>query len=475
MELEQERLRAFVYDRTSHDPRGRGTANRDQNLENVRFCDEQGWDIVARFTDPGKSASRHSKTKRDDYERMVARVAQGECDIIVVWESSRLSRDLEVYVKLRSLCEKHRVLLCYDGTVYDMTRSSDRQRTAQDALQGEAEADRIRDRNLRTVRLNAERGRPHGRIPYGYRRVYDEKTGDLIEQVPHEEQAPIVREIAKRAASGQSIYAIAQDLNQRGVPGPTGKGWLKDVIPDLVTKPTYIGKRQHQGQVIGDAEWKPILDEEIYYACVKLFSDPARRTTNSNAVKHLLSGIARCSQCKGIHRVMPAYGKLKYVCVTCFRTSIQEVVLDAIVTEAVLQYVERPEFTAALAKAGADDGARAALAEAEAMEVQLADARELAGRWVNGRLALSAASLASLEQELLPRIEAARERSVSAGVPQPLREIAGRRAREYWAAMEGDLVWRRAVIKAVVVPWLNPAGKGVRTVKPGRYNLEWLY
>lgn len=468
-------IRAFVYDRTSRDLSGRGTANRDQNTDNERFCTDQGWTIVERFTDQGKGASRHSKSVRKDFERMVESIERRECDVLVVWEASRAYRDLGVYVRLRDLCVRNRILLCYNGDIYDLTRSEDRYRTAQDALQAEREADKIRDRVLRTVRLNAERGGPHGRTPYGYRRVYDERTGELVEQVPHEEQAPIVREIAKRAAAGQSLYAIAADLNRRGVPGPTGRQWNHDTLPDLIRKPTYIGKRQHQGAVIGQAQWEPILDEETYYACVRLFADPARRTANSNAVKHLLSGIARCSQCKAIHRVMPAYGKLKYTCVTCYKTSIQVAVFDAIVTEAVLQYVERPEFIAALAEAGADDGARAALAEAEALEAQLAEARELAGRWVNGRLALSVASLARLEQELLPRIESARDRSVSVRVAPALREIAGSRAREYWGAMEGDLVWRRSVIKAVVVPWVNPAGKGVRTVKPGRYDLEWLY
>jgi site-specific DNA recombinase len=472
-----EQLRAFVYDRTSRDVKGLAAerANKDQNLENERFCQDQGWIIVARFTDPGRSASRHAKAKRDDFERMVERVERGECDVIVVWEASRLARDLEVYVALRKLCEKNRVLLCYDGIVYDMTRSADRMRTAQDALQAEGEADRIRDRNRRTVRLNAERGRPHGRIPYGYRRVYDERTGALMEQVPDEAQAPIVREIAQRAAAGQSLYGITRDLNERGVPGPTGRPWSPEVLPDMLVKPTYIGKRQHQGSVIGDAEWEPILDEETYYACVRLFADPARLTANGNSVKYLLSGIARCSQCKGIHRVQPAQGRLKYTCVTCFKTSIGLEVLDRLVVEAVLEHVGTEEFAAVLTADPDTDGTRAALAQAQALEAQLAEARELAGRWVNGRLALSVASLASLEQELLPRIEDARSRAQSASVPKALREIAGPGARGAWKRIGDDLVWKRTILRAVVVPWVNPAGKGVRTVKPGRVVLDWLY
>lgn len=474
----EQQLRAFVYDRTSRDIKGTASerANADQNLENERFCERQSWVIMERFTDPGKGASRHSKSKRNDYERMLEGIALGQCDVLVVWEASRAYRDLAVYVTLRDLCVKHKVVLCYNGTVYDMTRGNDRFVTGMNALQAEYEADVIRDRNLRTVRLNAERGGPHGRLPYGYRRIYDERTGALLKQVPHEEQAKVVKEIAKRAAGGESLRRIAKSLNERGVPGPSGGPWSPDILPDLITKPTYIGKRQHQGIVIGDAKWDGILDEADYYACVRLFSDPARTTVKSHSVKYLLSGIAKCSQCKGITRPRRSYDREKwsYTCITCYKTQIRTPVLDELVTAVMLAYVERPEFARALVSGGADDGVRSALAEAEALEIQLAEARELAGRWENGRLALSAASLGALEQQLLPRIDAARGRAQSASVPMALREIAGPGAREMWAAME-DLVWRRAVVKAVVVPWLNPAGKGVRTIKPGRYTLEWLY
>lgn len=472
-----EQLRAFVYDRTSRDISGRGTANMDQNTENERFCADQRWVIVDRFTDQGKGASRHSKSKRKDYEEMMERAERGEADVLVVWEASRAYRDLALYVALRDLCARRRMLLCYDGVVYDMTRSDDRYRTAQDAIQAEREADKIRDRNLRTVRLNAERGGPHGRVPYGYRRVYDEHTGSLVEQVPDERQAPVLREIARRVAGGESLYGIAQDLNHRGVPGPTGLPWNKGALPDLVRKPTYIGKRQYRGEVVGDATWKPILDEEIYYACVRILSDPDRRTQNSSAVRHLLSGIARCSVCGGAGRRHRSYdkGKWAYVCVICFKVSIQTHVFDKIVTEGVLEHVERPDFVEALVAASDDDGARSALAEAQALEAELTQARDLAGRWENGRIMLSALSLAKMEQDLLPRIEQARERSQSAAVPHALREIAGPHARGMWDSMAEDIVWKRNVIRSVVVPWMNPAGRGVRTIRPDRFRLEWKY
>jgi site-specific DNA recombinase len=478
--MEQEKLRAFVYDRVSRILNGRViTSTDDQNADNEDLCDAHGWELVARFTDPGRGASRHSKKRRLDYERMIERIKRGECDVLVYWEASRAYRDLKIYVELRELCIKHRMLLCYNGDIFDMTRSADRRRTAQDAIDAESEADKIRERCLRTTRRNAQRGRPHGKIPYGYRRIYDSDTGVLLEQVPREDQAAVVVEIAKRAVGGESLMKIAAELNARGIPGPTGGPWSSDIMPALLTKPTYIGKRQYQGEVIGDATWDGILDEEIYYACVAKFSDPARYMSKTNAVKWLLSGIAKCSICKGKHRVRPAHGVLRYTCVTsgCFKTAIQLAQFDDIVTLAVLQHIERPEFVDALLQTSDDDASRAALAEAQALEAQLAEARELAGRWNkrSRRMELSAASLAKMENELLPLIEGARERARSTSVPHVLRNIAGPHVREYWAEKEDDVVWRRAVVSSVVVPWVNPAGQGARSIKPGRFTLEWLY
>jgi site-specific DNA recombinase len=472
-----EQLRAFVYDRTSRDAKGTASrkSNADQNLENERFCEQQRWMIAGRFTDPGRSASSHARRRRDDYEEMLRRIGQGECDVVVVWEASRAYRDLGLYVELRKVCIKHRVLLCYNGRVYDLTRREDRFNTAFDALRAEDEADAIRERILRTTRLNAERGHPHGRVPYGYRRIYDDRTGELLTQVPHEEHAAVIKEIARRAAGGESLYAIAKSLNERGIPSPTGGTWLGPNLRDLVVKSTYIGKRVHQGTVVGQAQWEPILDEETHYALVQLFADPRRRQSDGNAVRWLLTGTSRCGMCgMGLQAQKTSSGARNLQCLECGRVSIPMPAFDRIVVEALLERIEQPEFAEALVGDPDTDGTRAALAEAQALEAELAQARELAGRWENGRILLSALSLAKMEGELMPRIEAARERAQSASVPRQLRELAGPGARERWGAME-DLTWRRSVVRIVVVPRVFPAGKGVRTIRPERFRLKWKY
>lgn len=482
----QVHLRAFIYDRNSRIINGRGTSTADQDAENKRFCQRQGWSIADTFVDPGRGASRHSRVSRPDYDEMCRRIEAGirpgaahaECDVLVVWAASRYARDLDVYVRLRDLCVRGSVLLCYNGRVFDLSNGDDRYHTGLDALQAEREAENIRDGIMRTTRANAERGRPHGRTPYGYRREYDPDTGELLGQFVHEPQAVVVREIAERIASGKSTYSIAKDLNERGVPNPTGTRWNPASLPALVLRPSNIGKRQHQGAVLGDAVWDPIFeDPAVYYACAKILRDPSRRTQQDSAVKYLLSGIALCGPCLPERRILRPQrvgARWSYTCTVCFRASIRTPVFDDVVTATVLAYVERPEFAAAVSyPADIGGGMSAALAQVAAYEQQLAEARVLATQLgMDGRFKLSPLSLAAMESQLLPLIESARSRAQDASVPVVLRDLAGPRAREVWESY--DLLQRRAAIRSVVRVSLNRAGKGTKVVRPERFTWDWL-
>jgi DNA invertase Pin-like site-specific DNA recombinase len=474
-------LRAFVYDRVSRIGRKATTSTQDQDIENRRLCERYGWVVAESFADPGRGASRHSKTDRPQFEAMLKRVGAGECDVIVVWEASRAHRDLEVYVRLRKLCEQRNVLLCFNGQIYDMSKSADRFFTTMSAAQAEYEADAIRDRILRTTRLNAERGRPHGRIPYGYRRTYDERTGDLLEQVVYEPEAAIVREATERIAAGQSTYSIAKDFNARGLPSPGGAQWTLMAIRDVVLRPSNVGQRQHQGVVIGEAKWDPIIPQEqreSYFAAVKILKDPSRLRQHDSTVKWLMSGLVMCGACaddpepaERILRPRNASRNKSYVCTTCFRVSMRVAVMDEVAQATIVAYVERREFAASLEHRDGN-GAAAALAEVAAMESQLAEARQLAKTFENGRFRLSPLALADMEADLLPRIEAARSRAQDQTVPVALRRLAGPGAAERWEEL--DIAEKRTIIRGLVRVRLNRTRRGVRKVEPGRITWDWL-
>lgn len=462
-------LRAAIYTRASRDPRKRGITTRGQLLDNRKTCETNRWAIAGEFEDIDRSASEHAKRRRPDFDALVEFVRSGQCDVVVTWEASRFHRDLAVYLQLRDICGKAGVFWCYNGTTYDLSKPNDRFRTGLDALIAEQEANTARERTLRGVRQRAQAGLPSAVIPYGYRREYDSATGDLLAQLPHEDRAPIVREICRRIAVGDSAYSIARDLNAREVPTPRGSkdGWIPQTVVALARNPAYIAKRVHNGEIIGDATWPPIIDDITHYTCIKVLSDPARKTnhTDSRAV-HLLSGIGQCGVCGGVLQARRNNRQLSYTCVSGFCVSIARSVLEDFVSTALLERMERPDVLDVFTVEGEDENADGALQRVREMETTLREARDLVG---DGQL--SVASLAALEQQLLPRIESARREATVVKLPAAVLRMIGPDARTAWA--DASVAERREVVRTLVTVRLNQAGRGTRKLLPGRITVLW--
>lgn len=470
-------LRAFIYDRNSRLGKNRGEASGlDQRTDNRRWCEQQGMAVVGEFSDPGRSASRYATRARDDWDEMIRQARAGGCDVIVYWEASRATRNMRTFLDLQDMCEAAGILLCYQGRTYDMSHRADRFMAGFDVLRAAEEADAIRDRNRRTTRLNAERGGVHGRRAFGFRREYDEHTGDLVRQVVYEPEAAVIREAAEAVAAGKSLRSIAATLQERGVPTPGGgAGWESTTVRQLLLRESLIGKRAHNGAVVADGVWDAVLEPQLYFECVKVLRDPGRLTHRDTAVKHLMAGLGRCGLCReGRLYVAPMGTGLSYRCRVCLKPSMRKELLEAAVTSAFLAYVERPELAAALAAPAEDDSSRAAQAQLAALEAQLAESTRLASTWDAERscMALSAARLAAIDAQLQPQIEAARAAIVDRTVPAVVRDLAGPAAREVWKRY--DLVQRRAAIRDVVRVYLNRGRRGVAAVTPDRFTWEWL-
>lgn len=461
--------RAAVYGRASRGKGGRSV--RDQMTENRRTCVLNDWEIAWEFQETERSASRYARRLREEYQAVLSLVETGLPDVLVTWESSRAQRDLAAYVRLRDLCMSTNTLWCYNGRVYDLSRRDDRFRTGMDALRDEDEAEIIRERNLRTVRLNAERGWPHGKLSYGFRREYHPSSGVLLGQFEDPVTADIVREITRRIAAEQSCTSIAADLTRRGIPTHHGaKAWSRTVVREITLNPGNIGRRVYRGADIGPAAWSGIVDPGDFYAAAAVLLRPERKTTRERAVKHLLSGQPTCGV-EGCGEPYISVTMKGYSCYRCraFHSSILKTRLEAYVEEAVLQWLERVDIAALMATRTHDGGVEQALLEAERAEAQLLEARTTAG--LPG--GLSVASLTALENNLLPLIKDAHKRARDSVFPPAVAEMAGPDVRLKWAAADTDVLKKRAVLRSVVRIVVNPGGRGVRTIRPGRVVLTW--
>lgn len=460
-------LTALLYARVSHDPTGRGRSVDDQLTECRAWAEREGWTVGAEVRDVDRSASRHAKRSREGWSEVVRLVETGEIDVLVTWEASRAQRNLTAYNDLRELCERTSTSWAYSGTVYNLGDRSDRFRTGLDALVSEDEADRISERVRRGVRSAAMSGKPTGRKLYGYTRTYDERTGELLGQVPDGVRSEVVVEVARRFLAGESLMALARDLNRRGVPTSTGQGkWENLRLSRLLRNPAYNAQRVHRGKVVGPAEWPAILDDETFARLTVKFADPTRRTTRGGTTKHLLTGIARCGVCGGPLRYASDRGRRLYAC----RSEGFHVVrgadyLDAYVVATVLERLGRPDAAELLTTDPTDD-VLAARAEAEQLRARITDATE---QFIAGNL--TGATLARIEGELLGRIADIERRARFIGLPTTVAELVD--AASVWDGLTVEQ--RSEVIRSLVVVRVDrvavPGRKGFDTES---VSIEWL-
>jgi site-specific DNA recombinase len=458
---------ALIYTRVSQDQTRQGRSVDEQEHECRAVCEREGWTVVDVLSDNGRSASRYATKSRPAWAQVKRRLATDGIDVLVTWEASRNGRDLGEFVELRDICRANGVLLNYSGRTIDLADHGDSFRAGLDALVSEDESERIRERVLRAVRRQAANGRPHGRVLYGYRRIYDPQTGSLTGQEPDPETAEVVREMARRFLSGESLYAITEDLNTRGV---SGIKWSTNRVKRCLRNPGYAGLRVHQGEVIGDADWPAILDRRTFDAIAARF-EPRRGSRGGTDVKHLLSGIARCGKCGAPMYVWKDRRNRVYACTKSGgHLARNQKHLDAYVTVMILNRLRTLDFS----EMGAEHPeAVEARAEADELRKRLDDftAEATAGR-------LSAARLGKIEADLTPKIKAAEKRARAAVIPPNLEQLAGEGVDARWDALldqPGGIEKCREIVRLLlditVLPSKRP--RGSTGFDPDAVRLEW--
>lgn len=474
----------LLYGRASRDPKKKGRSVASQIKVLRELCDRHGWPVVEVFDkDVNRSASRHRKRERDDFEALIDAIESGKARIVAAFEASRYYRDIEIYIRIRNACARNGVLFCYNGTVYDLSKREDRRATAQDALQAEDEAEGIQVRNMRTHNELAETGAPVGRCPEGYMRRYDPDTGELVEQAEHPEQGKNVRELFSRFDGGEGMREIIADFAARSLLNQHGKPYTLYHVSHILRNRTYLGRRIRHGQDVGKGQWPALTDEPQFNRVQKRLTERDRRKSRDTRAKYFASRIAECGKCPVAetgadpHRlgVLLNRGLLSYQCLDCHGVTMEMTKFDAYVETGLLRWLGSPAASAAF-RTGSEAEGRSASARQlrDALREQLAEARAAAATMgPNGRPRLSIMGLADLETRLVPQIEKAQRESEEAGVPPLLRGLIGADdVDERWEGM--SITQRRDVLRAVVNVRLNPArARGVRAIEPGR--IEMIY
>lgn len=357
------------YLRVSQDKSGRKASVTEQHDENVRATEAAGITLGEPYRENGSaSASRYARKARDDFARLLQDLESGDfgADHLVLWESSRGSRRVGEWVTLIELAEAAKVrffVTSHGPRIYNPANARDRRSLLEDAVDSEYEVAKTSDRLRRAAAASAAAGRPHGRAPYGFRRVHDPRTGALVGWEHDPVEGPIKRELYERIRSGHSMRTIARDFEVRGIVNRSGTPFTSAHLHSLV-KPADIGKRVHHGELL-TGTWEPLVAEELYYSVRRILDDPTRKTSRHGRAVHEFTMIIKCDVCSGPmaiamrsrsrNRKPGETGPPRYTCRTRGCTHVLQSEVDEILRATIFAYLARDDVHEMITAKRGDD------------------------------------------------------------------------------------------------------------------------
>ncbi|MFZ0158821.1 MAG: recombinase family protein [Kineosporiaceae bacterium] len=461
-------MRAAAYVRISQDRDGTAAGVERQEEDARALAERRGWELVAVHRDNDLSAAGHRK--RPGFEAVIASVEARDVGAIIAWDLTRLTRNARDRLRL---IEAGRAA----GTVVALVRGSDMDlstpagRLTADILASVAqhEIEQKSDRQRRAVLQAAQAGRwIGGRRPFGY-------DADGITQRPDEAQA--VRGAYGAFLAGEPLGAIARDLNHNGHRTGQGGPWTSSNVRDMLANPRYAGLRGHGSvpergrrtiDVVGKAEWSPVVSEQTWRAVAATLTDPSRRTAPRSG-RALLTGIAVCGRC-GAHVVGGRITGADYRTIRCSATpghiARRADPVEDYVSRVIVARLARPDAAELLIDQDRPD-VEQLRAEAAAIRARIA---ETDGLWTRG--ALTTARFERVVAELRALLTDAEARIADAGRVNVLGPLVG--AQDVHAAWDLlSLDRRRAVIDVLAHVVVHPPGRGRRTFDPATVRVEW--
>ena len=149
-------------------------------------------------------------------------------------------------------------------------------------LEGYAEyySTELSEKIHRGQRENALKGRNNGGgIPLGYLLGSDQKL--VIDPVT----APLVEEIFRRYADGETVRSIVEDFNNRGLKTKYGHSFSMNSFSRILKNRKYIGEYQYQDVVIPGGVPAIITDDLFYRVQERLEKNKrAPAMTKANAI-----------------------------------------------------------------------------------------------------------------------------------------------------------------------------------------------
>ena len=287
----------------------------------------EGWVCLPdQYDDGGFSGGNMD---RPALNRLLADIAAGKVDCVVVYKVDRLSRSLLDFARIMETFDKNGASFVSVTQQFNTTHSMGRLTLnillsfAQ--FEREIIGERIRDK----LAAQRRKGKWTGGVPM---LGYDvDRSNPSPKLVVNAEEATQVRRIFSLYLELGSLLPVVEELTRREWCNKTwktkkgaargGRAFDKCSVYALLTNPIYIGKIKHKSEVY-DGEHEPIIDVAVFEKVQSRLQQNGRGRGNHLINKYgtLLKGLLHCQACdQSMVHTFTGRGSKRYRYYTCVK------------------------------------------------------------------------------------------------------------------------------------------------------------
>lgn len=293
-------IRVSTDDQTEYSPAAQKRELHEYALQHNLLLDE-------RYIYADEGISGRKAAKRPGFMQMISDAQRKDhpFDVVLVHKFDRFARSREDSIVYKSILKRAGVEVIsikeplsegsYSGVMEAIYESF-----------AEAYSINLGQEVRKGMKEKALRGEPQTAPPFGYRlenHVF----------IPHETEAPLIRQIFERFASGEGLFAIAKWMNAQGHTTHRGSPFENRTIEYILRNPVYIGKLRwnptHRSRrnftdpdiLTVPGKHEPLIDQALWDVVQTRMAEVKAQWKYhgrpSSDRKHWLCGIVRCASC----------------------------------------------------------------------------------------------------------------------------------------------------------------------------------
>ena len=279
---------AAIYVRVSTDMQTELSPDSQRKLA-LEYCAKNDLEVFGIYSDEGISGRKAEK--RPEFQRMIADAKAGAFSVVVVWKFSRFARNMEESLVYKNALKRHGVeVASISEPIPDGPIGALIERIFE--WMDEYYSINLSQEVKRGLRERAARGLPVGSLPFGY-------AMDGSEVVIDEERAPVIREIFRAAANGESVASIVSRLNGRGETAKRGR-WSRTTVKQILANARFTGARCEGVDGVSMLELPAIVSQAEFEAVARM-REGARekyfRQLPPDIGRSWVQGVVVCASC----------------------------------------------------------------------------------------------------------------------------------------------------------------------------------